>query len=44
MGHMCGVAGIFVQGHMPVIWNVCMPGVMVTLYIALSSYEIYILT
>ena len=30
VGHMCNVAGIFVQEYMPIIWNVYMPVVMVT--------------
>ena len=41
--HMCNVAGIFIQGHMPMIWNVCMPVVMVTLFISLSSCKVDIL-
>ena len=44
VGHMGSVAGIFDQGHMPVIWNVCMPVVIVILFIALSSYEVDIFT
>ena len=43
VGHVCNVAGILLQGHMPVMWNVCMSVFMVTLFIALSSYEIDIL-
>ena len=30
---MCKVAGIFVQGHMPVMWNLCIPVLLVTLFI-----------
>ena len=41
---MCNVAGIFVQGHMPVICNVCFPVLLVTLLIILSTYQVYILT
>ena len=37
---MCNVAGILVQGHMPVMWNVCILVVMVTFFIALSVYKI----
>ena len=40
--YMCDVAGIHVQGHMLIIWNVCIPLLVVTLLIALSSYEVYI--
>ena len=38
------VAGIFDQGHMPVMWNICIPVLQVTLLIAVHSYEVYILT
>ena len=38
------VAEIFVQGHMPVMWNVCIPGCLVTLLIALGLYEVCLLT
>ena len=38
------MAGKFVQGHMSTICNVCMPVVMVTLFMALGSYEVDILT
>ena len=31
VGHMCNVAGICIQGNMPVMWNVHMPVVMVTI-------------
>ena len=44
VGYTWNVAGIFVQGHMPVIWNVCMPVDMVTLIIALSSCQVDVLT
>ena len=37
---MKNVAGIFVQGHMPVIWSVCIPVLLSKLFIALSSYEV----
>ena len=37
------VAGAFVQGHMPVMFNVCISVFMVTLLIVVSSYEAYIL-
>ena len=39
MTYMCSVAGIFVQGHMLVMLNVCIPVLLVTLLIALSSHE-----
>ena len=35
---MCNVAEIFVQGHMPIMWNVFLPVFLVTLFIAVSSY------
>ena len=39
--HMqCNVAGTFVQGHMPINSNVCMPVVMVTFFITLNSLHI----
>ena len=38
---MCSVVGIFVQGHMPVMWNVYIPGVLVMLLIAMSWYKVY---
>ena len=41
---MCNVGGIFVQGHMPVMQSVCILVLLVTLLMAVSSYEIYILT
>ena len=42
---MCNVTGIFVQGHMPmpIKRDVSIPVLMVTLLIALSLYEVYIL-
>ena len=43
VGYICNVAGIFVQGHLPVMWNTCKPVLLVTLLIAVSSYEVYIL-
>ena len=43
MGHICNVAGIFVQGHMPIMWTVCIPVFLVTILIAESSYDTYIL-
>ena len=41
---MCNVGGIYIQGHMLVMWNVCIPVLLVTVLIALSSYEGDILT
>ena len=40
----CIVAGIFDQGQKLVMQNVCVQVIMVTLLIALSSYEVYIQT
>ena len=40
---MYNVAGIFVWGHMLVMWNVFIPVVMVILFIAVNSYEVYML-
>ena len=40
--HMCDVAGIFVQGHMQIMRNACIPVFLVTLLIALGSYKAYI--
>ena len=34
---MYNVAGIFFQGHMPIIWNVCIPVLLVKILNALSS-------
>ena len=31
-------------GHMPIVWNICISVLLVTLLIALSSYELYLLT
>ena len=41
---MHNVAGLFVQGHTPVMGNVCIPVLLVTPFIAFSVYELYILT
>ena len=41
---MHNVAGIFVQGHMPGMWNIYMAVVMDTLFIALSLYKVDIVT
>ena len=38
---MCAVAGLFVKGHMPVIWNVCIAVLLVALLLSLSSFRIY---
>ena len=40
VGHMCNVADIFVQGHVPVMWNVCMTVLHVTSFIAVSLCEL----
>ena len=40
---MCNVVYIFAQGNMPVTWNVCVPVLLVTLLIVVSSYEVYVL-
>ena len=42
--NISSVAGIFVLEHMPVIWNLCISVLIVTLLIALGSYKVYILT
>ena len=39
---MCNVAGIFVHRHIPIMWNACIPMDLVTLFIAVSLYEVYI--
>ena len=41
---MCNVAGIFVQGHMAIMWNVYIPVLVVTLFTAVNLYVVYILT
>ena len=41
--YMCSLTGIFVQGLMSIMWNIFIPVFLVTLLIALSSYEAYIL-
>ena len=40
---MCNVVGIFAQGLMSVMKKLCIPVLVVTLFIALRSYAIYIL-
>ena len=42
--HILHVGGIFVQGHMLIMWNLYMQVVMVTCFIALSSCQVDILT
>ena len=34
--------GRYIKGHMQIMCNICMPVLLVTLLIALSSYEVYI--
>ena len=41
---MGNVTGIIVQGHIPIIWSVHIPVFLVTLLIAMSFFEVYILT
>ena len=41
---MYNVACILVQKHMPVMWNVCIPVLLVSLLIVVGSYKAYILT
>ena len=41
--YLYSVAGIFVQGHMPVLWNACILVHLVILLIALRWYEVYTL-
>ena len=43
VGQTCNVAGIFVQGDMPIMWNACTSVLLVTWMIAMSSKEIYTL-
>ena len=40
--YMCNVAGIFAQEHMPVMLNVSLPMLFVTLLIAMCLYEVHI--
>ena len=40
---MSDLAGICVQGHMPIMQNVCIPMLVVTMLIAVRSYDVYIL-
>ena len=40
--HMYRVACVFVQGHMPIMWSICISVFPVTLLTALGSYETYI--
>ena len=44
VGHMCDVGGTFVQGHISIMWNVCISVFLVRLLIAVSSYKAYVLT
>ena len=39
---MSNVAGIFVQGHILILTNICIPVLLVTLLIVGSSYNAYI--
>ena len=41
---MCDVGGIFVQGPELVMWNACIPMIMVTLFVAMSLYQVYVWT
>ena len=41
---MWNVAGIFVQGYMPMMLNACIQVLLVTLLIVLSAYEAHIQT
>ena len=38
--NLCNVAGVFFR-HMSVMWNVCVPVLLVTLLIALSQHEVH---
>ena len=40
---MCDVVGIYAQRLTPIMGNVCIPVLVVTLLIVLSSYEVCIL-
>ena len=42
LGHMCHVADIFVEGHLPKMLNICISVFLVTLLVALNSYEVSI--
>ena len=42
--YICSVAGIFLKGHLSVMQSVCILVLLVTLLIALSSYEVSVLT
>ena len=41
---MSNLADIFVQGNVPVMLNVCIPVLLVSLFIAVSSYKVFMLT
>ena len=36
---MCDMAGRFAQGHMPIIWNVCIAVILVALLIAVIIFH-----
>ena len=38
------MAGIFLLGHIPMMWNVCIPVFMVILLNVVGSYETYLMT
>ena len=42
--YISDVASIFIQGHMPIMSNICISVLVVILLIVLSSHEMYILT
>ena len=39
--HLCNLTGVFFQARMSVMWNVCLPVLLVTLLIALSQFEVH---
>ena len=41
---MSTVVSIYVQGHTPIMWNLCAPVFVLTMLIAVSSKVVYILT
>ena len=40
--YICTMACVFAQGRVPVMCKACVPVFIVTLLIAVSSYEVYI--
>ena len=42
--YICNLEGIFVQEHKPMMGNICIPVLLVTLLITVNSYMVDILT